>query len=136
MMEFEDSDQSISDNQSESASNESADIDSDFEEESEEQCSSSSELVSGNVCLHISYRDWSSFISFLDDDAASNQDEDDDTSADAKSSTQHMPSPSANLHRAQNLQFANANLFLQILMILGFYRYGINCIYFKSLIYL
>ena len=135
MMEFEDSDQSLSDNQSESASNESADDDSDFEEESEEQSSSSSELVSGNVCLY-SYRDWSSFISFLDDDAASNQDEDDVTSADAKSSIQHMPSPSANLHRAQNLQFANANLFLQILMILGFYRYGINCIYFKSLIYL
>ena len=56
-MEFEDSDQSASDNQYESASNESANDDSDFEEESEEQCSSSSELDSGNVCLYISYRD-------------------------------------------------------------------------------
>ena len=50
-MEFEDNDQSISDNQSDIASNESADEDSDFEEDSEEQYNASSELDSGNICL-------------------------------------------------------------------------------------
>ena len=75
-------------------------------------------------------------LAFSDDDSGSNQDEDDEASSDAKSPIQHMPSPSANVHRAQNLQFANASLFQQFLMILGFHRYEINCIFFKPSIYL
>ena len=49
MMEFEDSDQQLSDDQYESESNVSDEDDSDFKEESEEQGNSSSEFESGNV---------------------------------------------------------------------------------------